>query len=414
MLKCLGGDSAVVDGIPDFVDVGPTQPTAPAGVLFSAACASYTKEIRARESMAEKDVRRYERMLWFFRKVSGDRAIHAYSPKDIRDYVALLRTLPARFVPEDIVVVDGRVQGGGPKPKTTLSSGTVASYLAPVRSVFIRECAPLDHKNPCDAIKIEKPGKNRPSRTRPVSFAILNRAMELGCDEGTLAAALLPMLALMTARRIGLLTYLNSDWIEKVGDHYIVRPTKSVDLPGREQRTPIKTDESFTPFVLHDELIRMGLLDLMRDRRFLFAEALETVDPPAALSKRMNALLKRAGARGRAFGETFHALRSRKIVHYRGFVPQAVRLQSGHAAADEHETYDWAEIEPELVPIIATVPLPKGLDISPISRISWSAAISAEKHLLVPREKRGSKPKQKKGSIRPTRRSKPQKVARVC
>ncbi|WP_156369279.1 hypothetical protein [Aureimonas sp. Leaf324] len=62
MLKCLGGDSSVVDGIPVFVDVGPTQPSAPAGVLFSAACASYIKEIRARESMAEKDVRRYERM----------------------------------------------------------------------------------------------------------------------------------------------------------------------------------------------------------------------------------------------------------------------------------------------------------------------------------------------------------------
>ncbi len=406
MLQNLGRDGGVVDGVENFVDVASARLKPPAGVLFSVACERYIKELASRKSMSAKDVRRYEQMLSFFRKVAGDREVRAYEPADIMAYVSLLRTLPTRFSFADLVVVDGRVQGNGASPKKTLSSGTVASYLAPVRSIFIRECRTLGCRNPCDAVRIEKPGKNRPSRTRPIPFAILNRAVELGYDEGALAAVVMPTLALLTARRIGLLTYLNSDWIEKVGDHYLVRPTETVVLPDREHRTPIKTDESFTPFVLHEKLIQMGLLDLMNERRFLFAEALETKDPPAALSKRMNALLKRSGARGRAFGETFHALRTRGIVHYRAFVPQAVRLQSGHAAMDEHETYDWAEIEPELVPTIATVPLPQGLDLSPIGRVSWRDAIAAERRLLSTRQKRRREAVKEESATRQSRQYK--------
>lgn len=413
MLRNLGRNEGVVDGVENFVDIAPGSPKPSAGVLFSVACKRYIKELADRKSMSVKDVRRYEQMLSFFRKVAGDREVSAYEPTDIMTYVALLRTLPTRFSPADVVVVDGRIREGGPAPKKTLSSGTIASYLAPVRSIFIRECRALGTRNPCDAITIRKPGKNRPSRTRPIPFAILNRAIELGCDEGALAAIVMPPLALLTARRIGLLTYLNRDWIEKVGDHYLVRPTETVVLPQREHRTPIKTDESFTPFVLHEKLIQLGILDLMNERKFLFAEALETEDPPAALSKRMNALLKRSGARGRAFGETFHALRSRGIVHYRACVPQAVRLQSGHAAMDEHETYDWAEIEPELVPTIATVPLPQGLELSPIERVSWREAIAAERRLLSARQKRRRETVKAEIASRHARQANPRSSDRV-
>ena len=191
--------------------------------------------------------------------------------------------------------------------------------------------------DPCTGLQLEKPRKNRSSRSRPLSIDILNSAIVEGRKEGTLAALLLPIVAVLTARRLGLLTFLNHDWLEKIGDHYIVRPSATVMLPGREFRTPIKTDKSMVPFALHDELVRLGVVDLMRERRFLFAEAIRAADPAAALSKRMNKLLKRAGARGRDHGETFHSIRARGITHYRAHVPQAVRLQAGHAAKDEHE-----------------------------------------------------------------------------
>ncbi|EAU39672.1 hypothetical protein FP2506_01783 [Fulvimarina pelagi HTCC2506] len=81
---------------------------------------------------------------------------------------------------------------------------------------------------------------------------------------------------------------MNHDWLEKIGDQYLVRPTETVVLPGRTARTPIKTDESMVPFVLHEELVRIGVVDLMQDRKFLFLESMSTGDPAAALSKRAN------------------------------------------------------------------------------------------------------------------------------
>ena len=201
-------------------------------------------------------------------------------------------------------------------------------------------------------------------------------------------ALLLPVVGLLTARRIGLFTFLNCDWLEKVEGHYIVRPTESVVLPGRTARTPIKTDESMVPFVLHDELVRLGVVELMEERGFLFAEAMSADDPAAALSKRGNLLLKRAGAKGRAHGQTVHGIRARGITHYRAHVPQAVRLQAGHAAADEHEGYDWAEIEPELIPTVATVPLPSGVDLSLLYSADFRRAIALEERLARARAKK--------------------------
>ena len=96
-------------------------------------------------------------------------------------------------------------------------------------------------------IRLEKPRKNRPSRSRPLPLDIFNRAIIEGACDGSLVALLLPVVGLLTARRIGLFTFLNRDWLEKVEGHYIVRPTESVVLPGRTARTPIKTDESMVP-----------------------------------------------------------------------------------------------------------------------------------------------------------------------
>ena len=396
LLGSFGRDTTCIDRVDNVLDVCdeavPSTVSQRPGVEFSVACESYVSELTGRRTMSEKDIARYSRMLAFFRQIAGDRTIASYAQADARRYLTVLRQLPARFSMEEVRIgEDGSLLG--PKAAdaaTRLSIGTIASYVAPVKAVFARECADRKIVNPFDGLKLGKPKKNRPSRSRPLPIDILNRAIAEGERDGSLAALLLPIVGFLTARRIGLLTFLNREWLERVGEHVIVRPTESVVLPGGTARTPIKTDESMVPFALHCELVRLGVVDLIAERGFLFAEAMSASDPAAALSKRMNILLKRAGAKGRAHGQTFHSIRARGIVHYRAHVPQAVRLQAGHAAADEHEGYDWAELEPELVPAVATVPVPNELDLSPLYKADFGRAVALEKRLAKARAARGS------------------------
>lgn len=397
MLDAFGRDGTCLDSVDTVLDVPANsgeRVSGPSSVeAFSAFVSAYLDDLTARNRMSEKDIMRYRRMLWFFQKVIGDRPIDAYQPRDIRKYVSVLQRLPTRFQPE-AVDLDADGMPAAPPSATgntaLLSSGTVASYLAPVKAVFRRACEELNIADPCNGLRLEKPRKNRPSRSRPLPIEILNRAFVEGRNDGSLVALLMPLLGVLTARRIGLLTYLNTGWLEKIGNYYLVRPTETVVLPGRTARTPIKTDESMVPFALHQELVRLGIVELMESRGFLFAEAMSTSNPPAALSKRVNKQLQRAGARGRAYGETFHSIRSRGITHYRAQVPQAVRLQAGHAARDEHEAYDWAEIDHELLPTVATVPLPVGLQLAPFSGIDFERAISLEKRLASARQRRAT------------------------
>jgi hypothetical protein len=101
-------------------------------------------------------------MLWFFQKVIGDRPIDVYQPRDIRKYVSVLQRLPTRFQPE-AVDLDADGMPAAPPPATgntaLLSSGTVASYLAPVKAVFRRACEELNIKDPCNGLRLKNLGR---------------------------------------------------------------------------------------------------------------------------------------------------------------------------------------------------------------------------------------------------------------
>ena len=230
-------------------------------------------------------------------------------------------------------------------------------------------------------------------------------------DSSLLAPLFLP--ALLGTRRLGVLTYINGHWLERYGRHWVCRPTPTVDLNGRIVDLPEKTEESLKPFVLHDALVDAGIVDAMGSGRFLFAPLLAPKDPAAALSKRANRMLQKAGAGGRDDGEVFHSFRAGGIVHYRRHVPDAARLQTGHAATDDHEWYDHDDVtggdiaddidedDPgvdfgtlsaeSLVARVAKAPLPSGLNLRPLADFDMDEAlVLAEKNARTQEKRQAS------------------------
>ena len=339
---------------------------------FSQAAGRYLAKHREDGKMGEKDVRRYEKILNAFTRLYGDRPIDQYETDDLDDFLDLIENVPL-YTDLSKITLDERGEFVVPPAShdKTLSAASIVSTLAPIRSVMSSECRKLRITDPFAPVRYDRPKANAPYR--PLKIDVINQAIHLGVERKNLLSSLMIPLSILTARRIGLLCYLNASWLEKTGDYYIVRPTREVDLPNGEGRVPVKTDESLMAFALHQYLVERGIVQFMNETGFLFPDILTTENPAAAASKRMNRILRSAGAGGRAVGETFHSIRTRAITHYRRYVPDAVRIQAGHAAADVHENYDWAEVTPELVPRVATCPLPEGISFDPIG--AWDLSV---------------------------------------
>lgn len=332
---------------------------------FSQVSERYLSKHRKDGTMGEKDVRRYEKILNTFMRLYGDRLTNQYETDDLDDFLELIETVPL-YTDLSMISLDefGEFIVPPAVHDKKLSAASIVSILAPIRSIMAGECKRLRITDPFAPVRYERPKTNAPYR--PLKAEVINQAISLGVERDNLMSSLMIPLSILTARRIGLLSYLNASWLEKSGDYYIVRPTREVELPNGRGRVPVKTDESLMAFALHQYLVERGIVQFIEETGFLFPDILTVDDPASAASKRMNRILRSAGAGGRPVGETFHSIRTRAITHYRRHVPDAVRIQAGHAAADVHEAYDWAEVTPEIVPRVATCPLPEGICFDPI------------------------------------------------
>ena len=357
-----------------------------------------------------KDTKRAKAQIDAFIDYAGDRPLTGYGIADIEDYAKDLECLPlraetlkdenGRFILKGMPIREQIAYGREHPERQRITQGTIANgYVAIVRSAVTWQCRRNKPRlpDPFDGALIKKPSKATKRRYRPLPIKVVNRAIELAVDDSSLLAPLF-VLALLGTRRLGVLTYINGHWLEKRGRHWVCRPTPTVELNGRTVEIPEKTEESLKPFVLHDALVKAGIVDAMNEGKFLFAPLLTPKDPAAALSKRANRLLQKAGAGGRDEGEVFHSFRAGGIVHYRRHVPDAARLQAGHAATDDHQSYDYDDVtggdDPcdideddvgvdfgtldaeTLVARVAKAPLPPGLDLRPCATFDMGKALA--------------------------------------
>ena len=328
-----------------------------------------------------------------FLALMPDKPITAYRPRDLQLYVNELQWLPLQFGREGKDTAEIRALGPlkaiernreekcwEPMARKTLEDG----YLQIMKAVINDSVRNGGFTHPLAGARIAWPKNAKPSVAREaLDDTTVNEAFRRGVASGYLDDALLPALSLTSSRRIGLLAFLRgSDFEHKHG--VIICRTDGIGYDSAKRtwyRVPYKTDESLSYFVLHDIWSKFGFVDWATAQAdsFIFRQLHTTKDPADALSKRMNRLLRRAGAKGKNV-EVAHSFRhgAKNIMNEDQIGEAAVRKQMGHAVAgDAHSGYgSRTELLHSECQRLAKLPLPTTIDWSIFTGLDFEAMAS--------------------------------------
>src|SRR5690606_39497613 len=191
-----------------------------------------------------------------FLDLIGDRPVDCYSPKDLQDYVSRMKFWPANSTmrveftgrtTEQILAAtqDMHMQ---PLALKTLRDG----YVANIKTMMRYQMTDKGYRDPFAGVRLRWPGTAAPPVAREeIGIDVINRTFELGVQSGLLDEAMLPLLARLTTRRLGLLVHLRGSDIRMKHGVYVAQ-TNGIVFDGTTwKRTPIKTAQSNRFFVLH-------------------------------------------------------------------------------------------------------------------------------------------------------------------
>jgi hypothetical protein len=172
----------------------------------------------------------------------------------------------------------------------------------------------------------------------------------------------------------------------------IVRVNGIVFDKAKEQyvRNSYKTTKSLRFFVLHEIFRKIGFVDWAIDQGddFIFRKLALMNDPADAASKRINRLLKKAGAIGRNI-EVVHSLRhgAKDMLIDEDVDDETTRLQMGHGGRDDHSDCGRREaLRRKQCHELAHFDLPKEIDWSIFDGLDFKAMASRQR--VVGRPKR--------------------------
>ena len=318
-----------------------------------------------------------------FIDICGDLPVTAYYPRHMQTYVNAMKCWPANNTKRAAMkgkntkeILDANSDlSQKPLTRKTLQDG----YVANIKTMMCFGMAEYHYRNPFAGAKIIWPEVLKASTPREgVDGEVLRKVFRAGISAGTLDTAMLPLLSVLTSRRLGLLLYLQGSDIREKHGVVIAQTSGIVLVDGQWKRVPHKTDESMTFFVLHDFLSDIGFVDWARKQDgFLFAQVHTHPDPSKYASKVLNRLMVKCGAAG-GQAEVFHSLRGDAIEDMRDANVQdrTRRLQAGHELNNDHDKYGHRALSAEACRRLATGPLPveiepevfKGLDFDGLAK----------------------------------------------
>jgi integrase len=328
-----------------------------------------------------------------FLQLMGDRPVNEYFPSDLQSYVNQMQFWPAnvteRGPSKDLdtrAILEANL-GLKQKPLTrkTLQDG----YVANIRTMMRAGMADHKYHDPFGGVKLRWPQMLKGATPREgIGLDLLTKIFDEGVATGRLVEAILPLLSVLTGRRLGLLLYLRgSDFREKHGT--VVAQTSGIVFDeGRWKRVPTKTDDSATYFVMHAFLTEIGFIAWARAQKgWLFPAAHEHPDPSKWASKTLNRHMRRCGAVG-GNAEVFHSFRGDAISRLRDNKMQrrTARLQAGHELGDVHDRYGFRALSASECKRLAHVPLPKEVDWSVFQGLDFDALAAGrarQKHTAI-------------------------------
>jgi hypothetical protein len=372
-------------GRPAQPPAAPPHPESGSTPLFSRISQDYIDMRIERDGENHPDIQILTLRRHVFMDVIGDRTPEGYYPRDQQAFVNRMQPWPANVTKRgdlagmstlEILEANKNFGIAPPMAKKTMADG----YLANIRTMMRHGMQDHQYRDPFAGAKISYPQAYRRSKPREgVSIEVTNRVFRNGKASGLLDEAIFPLLAKIISRRLGLLTYLQGGDIRQKDGVWIAQTNGIVEVVNEEtgdkewRRVPIKTEESMTFYVLHNYLDEIGLISWMRGCiGFVFQAPHEHPDPSKYMSKVMQRLLKRSGARG---GEVFHSLRGDAIDGMRKerVDGRARRLQSGHELGDVHDQYGFRALSLEECQRLANLPLQAGIDWEVFKKLDFDA-----------------------------------------
>ncbi|WKL22625.1 hypothetical protein QYR00_19240 [Agrobacterium tumefaciens] len=354
--------------------------------LFSQVASEYLTLRQSGKSGKSTDLDIAEFRLNLFVELIGDHPIDTYTPTDLQAFIDLMKYWPAKQKDRDDNLTPRQIIASNQDfhletlARKTLQEG----YVAVVKTVFGSRTTTYDYSNPIAGTKLVYPDSARESvPTEPLSKRKVELLLRTGVQSGLLDNAMLPLLGLLTGRRLGLLVHLQGiDFREKFEGVWVAQTGGIVYGDGVWRRVPYMTNASVSFFVLHNFLVEIGFPQWAKEQggEFIFKELNRLADPSKSASSYMARLFERAGIK-EVRQEVYHSLRSGFISTSgdEGIETRDRKLQAGHElGADEHELYGFKTLTETKARQIAYMPLP-GIDLSPYRGLDFDRLARAER-----------------------------------
>ncbi|MBB6261359.1 integrase [Paenochrobactrum gallinarii] len=357
---------------------------------FSELAEEYLALRASKSNTVNKDINIARFRIDLFIDLIGDHPVDTYTGTDLQAYVELIKYWPANAKDRDAnktpreIIASNREMRLLPLAHKTLVQG----YVAIVKTVIISGQTNHNYPNPIANVKLSYPDTARPSvSAEPLSPEKINQLFITGVKSGFLDNAMLPLLAHLTGRRLGLLVHLKgSDFRQKYKDVWIAQTNGIIQLNGKWQRNPIKTEASTSFYVLHDIFREIGFIDwaVSKGDTFLFTELMRLTDPSKSASSYMSRLFKKAQIKDTP-NEVFHSLRSGYIsdISEHHIDRRERKLQVGHSVGqDEHEKYGHKTLTEPQVRRFATLPIAEEIDLSIFKNLDFEKMASKKRASL--------------------------------
>jgi integrase len=354
---------------------------------FSDVASEYLAKRVKKKPSDEKDIRTAEMRLNLFIELVGDHPIDTYSPADMQAFIDLVRYWPAK-VNERMENATAReiIEDNCPPKYQPLALKTLREgFVAVVRSALLFGAKKHSLTSSIAGARYEYSKTNRrPIATEPLSASKITTMLAAGLEGGLLDEAMLPLLALLTGRRIGLLVHLKGrDFRRKFDDVWVAQTAEIVYVDGFWKRVPIKGEASMSYFVIHEFLVEIGFVEwaVSRGDDFIFSELMRLKDPAKSASSYMGRLMRRTGVK-EAKGEVFHSFRAGYISHTRKekISERDSKLQVGHALGDdEHELYGFKNLTEDMAIEFAALPLNPKIDLSGYRGLDFNKLAAAKR-----------------------------------
>ncbi len=337
---------------------------------------------------ADKKVRTDRNRITDFLNFAGDRPVNKYKYSDFQSFANLLARVPADYMKDPRIRHMTRQEAAdyndGLSPARrfeTLSGKAIdANYFSPLRMFFRTMAAEHEFHSPLSDISVTIPVDAKESVERsPFTVEELNLWFRAAAKEKRADLKWLPLLGTLTGARVGELIFLQGKDVYQLSNGWWVADlTTTLAIPdGSKKKRQLKNKSSRRLFALHDSLTQVGFIDYCQSRGhedWLFPAAFlhgkkRVEDPAGAASKRLNGRLVNVGIH-KPLENTFHSTRhtNKDIMRIAKIDPRTADRQTGHAPKTVSETYGDKKLRDEEVEVLAVLPLPEGLDLSPYYR----------------------------------------------